>query len=69
MTTKKEKDDKTKEFMDLFDALFDKIMYYGQVDDILFRALDYKIREVAADMIVDHEKEYHGADRAKKGFN
>ena len=68
MTTKKEKDEK-QEFDDLFDALFDKIGYYGQSENILLRALDYKIREVVVDMILDHEKEYHAADRAKKGFN
>ena len=57
------------EFEDLLNALFDKIGYYGQIEDIIARALDYKITEVVVDMIIAHEKEYHPMDRAKKGFN
>lgn len=69
MSEQKKRERDHKEFQDLFDVLFDKIGYFGQAEDILLRALDYKIREVVVDMIIDHEKEYHAKDRAEKGYN
>lgn len=68
MNDKKDEKER-KEFADLLDSLAEKTNYYGQIDEGLFRFLNMKISEVVYDAIIEHEKEYHAVDRAKKGFN
>lgn len=48
-----------REFNDALDLLVDKINYFGMVEEVLVRMLDFKIRETVCDILVDHEEEYH----------
>lgn len=59
-------DKDVEEFYNTLDSLFEKINYYGQIEEVLMRGLDYKIREIACEAVEEHEKEYH-AKEGRKG--